>query len=50
MQHDEFEQALTRLYELKGWDPETSIPRRKRLEELSLGWAANLLEHLGLYT
>ena len=50
MQHDEFEQALTRLYELKGWDPETSIPGRKRLEELSLGWAADLLEHSGLST
>ena len=50
MQHDEFEQALTQLYELKGWDPETSIPGRKRLEELSLGWAADLLEHSGLYT
>jgi len=45
MQHAEFEQALTRLYGLKGWDPETAIPGRKRLEELSLGWAADLLEH-----
>ena len=44
MQHDEFEQALTSLYNLKGWDPETAIPSRKRLEELSLGWAADLLE------
>jgi aldehyde:ferredoxin oxidoreductase len=44
MHHDEFEQALTCLYNLKGWDPETAIPSRKRLEELSLGWAADLLE------
>jgi aldehyde:ferredoxin oxidoreductase len=44
MQHDEFERALTSLYGLKGWDPETAIPSRKRLEELSLGWAADLLE------
>jgi aldehyde:ferredoxin oxidoreductase len=44
MQHDEFEQALTRLYNLKGWDPETAIPSRRRLEELSLGWAADLLD------
>jgi aldehyde:ferredoxin oxidoreductase len=45
MQHDEFERALTYLYGLKGWDPETGIPGRKRLEELSLAWAADLLEH-----
>lgn len=44
MQHAEFERALTVLYGLKGWDPETAIPGRKRLEELSLGWAADLLE------
>jgi aldehyde:ferredoxin oxidoreductase len=46
MQHNEFEKALTRLYGLKGWDPETAIPGRKRLEELSLGWAADLLDRL----
>ena len=44
MQHADFEQALTQLYHLKGWDPETTVPSRKRLEELSLGWAADLLE------
>jgi aldehyde:ferredoxin oxidoreductase len=41
---DDFESALTRLYEQKGWDPETGIPTRERLEALSLGWAADLLE------
>ncbi|MCX6033392.1 MAG: aldehyde ferredoxin oxidoreductase, partial [Chloroflexi bacterium] len=44
MQHAEFERALTRLYGLKSWDPETAIPSRKKLEELSLGWAVDLLE------
>jgi aldehyde:ferredoxin oxidoreductase len=44
LNHEDFERALTRLYGLKGWDPETTIPSRKRLEELSLGWAADLLE------
>ena len=44
LNHSEFEQALTHLYNLKGWDPETTIPSRKRLEELSLDWAADLLE------
>ena len=44
MHHEEFEQALTCLYGLKGWDPTTGTPGRERLEELSLGWAADLLE------
>jgi aldehyde:ferredoxin oxidoreductase len=41
---DEFERALTALYGLKGWDPDTSQPSRERLEALSLDWAASLLE------
>ena len=41
---DEFEQALTVLYSLKGWDAETGRPTRERLEALSLGWAADLLD------
>ena len=41
---DEFESALTTLYRIKGWDPETGIPTREKLETLSLGWAADLLE------
>jgi len=44
MQHEEFEHALTQLYGLKGWDPETGTPNREKLEELSLGWAADLLQ------
>lgn len=41
---DEFENALTTLYRLKGWDTETSVPTRQRLEALSLDWAADLIE------
>jgi len=41
---DEFESALTVLYRLKGWDPETGTPTQERLESLSLDWAADLLE------
>lgn len=41
---DEFERALTVLYGLKGWDTESGRPTRERLESLSLGWAAELLE------
>ena len=39
MPRDEFEQALTILYGLKGWDPGTGNPTPDRLEALSLGWA-----------
>ncbi|MGQ9491335.1 MAG: aldehyde ferredoxin oxidoreductase family protein [Anaerolineae bacterium] len=39
----EFEQALTALYELKGWDPQTGVPTRARLAELGIEWAADLL-------
>ena len=40
---EEFERALTILYTLKGWDPETGVPGMERLEALSLGWAVGLL-------
>jgi aldehyde:ferredoxin oxidoreductase len=35
-----FERALTALYEVKGWDPTTAAPMRKRLRELGIEWAA----------
>lgn len=41
---DEFDSALSLLYEIKGWDVESGTPTRQRLEALSLGWAADLLE------
>lgn len=41
---DEFESALSLLYSIKGWDSETGTPTRERLEALSVGWAADLLE------
>jgi aldehyde:ferredoxin oxidoreductase len=40
---EDFEQALTTLYELKGWNPETGTPTRERLESLSLDWAVEML-------
>lgn len=43
---EEFEQGLTTLYALKGWDPETGHPKRERLETLSLGWAAEMIDEL----
>lgn len=44
---EEFEQGLTRLYTIKGWDPRTGLPLRERLEELSLGWAAGWIDAAG---
>jgi len=40
---DEFEAALTVLYGLKGWHPDTGKPTRERLESLSIGWAFDLI-------
>jgi len=44
MPREEFESALTQLYQIKGWDPENGQPTKERLEELSLDWAASKLE------
>jgi aldehyde:ferredoxin oxidoreductase len=44
MSRDEFEKALTQLYELKGWDASSGMPTKRRLEELSLGWAAETIK------
>jgi aldehyde:ferredoxin oxidoreductase len=41
MPRDEFERALTTLYRLRGWDPETGAPTRARLRELGIEWAAD---------
>jgi aldehyde:ferredoxin oxidoreductase len=43
MPREDFEQALTRIYKTKGWDEQTGMPTRERLESLSLGWAADLM-------
>jgi aldehyde:ferredoxin oxidoreductase len=44
MPREEFEQALTILYALKGWKTDTGHPTRERLEALSLGWATGLMK------
>lgn len=41
---DEFKTALTTYYSLMGWDPETAAPTRAKLEELGVGWVADLIE------
>jgi aldehyde:ferredoxin oxidoreductase len=35
---DDFEAAITALYELKGWDPATGAPTPERLRSLGLEW------------
>jgi aldehyde:ferredoxin oxidoreductase len=37
-----FEAAVTRLFEMKGWDPATGVPTPERLRDLGLEWAADL--------
>jgi aldehyde:ferredoxin oxidoreductase len=41
---DYLEQTLDEYYEYHGWDKETSLPTRKKLEELGLGDVAGVLE------
>lgn len=43
MPREDFERALSVLYSLKGWDPESGVPTKQRLENLGLDWAADLL-------
>ncbi len=40
----EFEAALDDYYRQSDWDVETGIPTRRKLDELGLGWVAELLE------
>jgi len=37
---DEFREALGTYYAMMNWDPETGMPRRGKLQELDIGWAA----------
>jgi len=41
---EEFEAALDTYFELCGWDVETGVPTRSKLEELDLRWVADQLE------
>jgi aldehyde:ferredoxin oxidoreductase len=40
----DFEQTLTDLYTIKGWDPATTVPTHDRLLTLDIEWAADLLK------
>lgn len=47
LDEEKFRRLMDEFYELRGWDPETGIPRREKLEELGLGFAARELQGLG---
>ena len=44
---DEFKTALSKFYELMSWDSGTGAPTRAKLEDLDIGWVADLLEGTG---
>jgi len=47
---DVVNKTLDEYYELRGWDKETGIPSRQKLEELGLNHVADDLERLGVRT
>jgi len=43
-----FAEMLNYYYEFRGWDKETGVPAKEKLEQLELGYVAKELERLGL--
>jgi aldehyde:ferredoxin oxidoreductase len=41
---EQYRKATVKFYELMGWDPATAVPTRAKLEDLDVGWVADLLE------
>jgi aldehyde:ferredoxin oxidoreductase len=44
-----FEKVLDEYYKLRGWDVNTGVPTREKLEELELSYVADELEKSGAY-
>ncbi|MDH5362055.1 MAG: hypothetical protein OEW84_01920 [Aigarchaeota archaeon] len=44
MPRDEFDNAITLYYAMMGWNPQTGVPTRAKLEELGLGWLARYVK------
>ena len=44
MDHEEVENAVIEYYRQRDWDSTTGRPTRKALEQLELGWVADLLD------
>ncbi len=42
---EQFEAALRKFYAMMGWDPATAAPTRAKLEDLGVGWVADLMEN-----
>jgi aldehyde:ferredoxin oxidoreductase len=42
----EFTEALTRYYEMRGWNSKTGIPTIGKLYELEIGWAAEKFKYI----
>ncbi|MEJ2448334.1 MAG: aldehyde ferredoxin oxidoreductase C-terminal domain-containing protein, partial [Anaerolineales bacterium] len=40
----ELQEAIDSYYQMAGWDQASGRPTRKKLEELDLGWVADLLD------
>jgi aldehyde:ferredoxin oxidoreductase len=43
IEQEDFEEALKTYYQMVGWDANTGVPTRAKLEELDIGWVADLL-------
>ena len=41
---EQFQSTLTAFYGMMGWDADTGAPSRAKLEDLGVGWVADLLE------
>jgi len=44
VKHDELKEAKRIYYRMMGWDEETGVPTRGKLEELGIGWVAEDLK------
>ena len=44
VERDKFESALDTYFEMSGWDVETGVPTRSKLNELGLDWVAEQLD------
>lgn len=50
VEREEHEEMLEEYYELRGWDKDTGVPKRKTLEKLGLKFAADELKEKGPFS
>jgi aldehyde:ferredoxin oxidoreductase len=48
LKQEDFNKMLDEYYKLRGWDEETAIPTKKKLEELGLGYVVEDFKRLGI--